>query len=203
MGATNPDPGRSEESGIHRWAETPHFQANSRRENGNRSCWPAIGTSWKKTFFSPQGRIGERSPAQTDLLSRSKGSTWKGSRAVNFVLFVMTLKTRRNRRSPAWVQLSRWRPGCISDRPGTGRKRRNGSSCFGGRYLIHDRDPLFTKPRSQKNARVFRVRSVRLPSRSPKLERLRRGGSFDRSSRSVWRRLIPIGEAHLLRRAVP
>ena len=55
----------------------------------------------------------------------------------------------------------------------------------GKRYLIHDRDPLYT--------RDFRARlsgagvdSVRLPARSPNLNAIRRAFSFSRSSRSAW-----------------
>ena len=67
------------------------------------------------------------------------------------------------------------------------------------RYLIHDRDPLFTKA-FRETLESSGVRSVRLPSRSPNLNAY--AERFVRSIKSeCLAQVIPIGEAHL-RRAV-
>ena len=67
------------------------------------------------------------------------------------------------------------------------------------RYLIHDRDPLFTKG-FRETLESSRVQPVRLPSRSPN-----RNAYAERFVRSIksecLAQVIPIGEAHL-RRAV-
>jgi transposase InsO family protein len=67
------------------------------------------------------------------------------------------------------------------------------------RYLIHDRDPLFTQG-FREILGGSGVRPVRLPSRSPNLNAY--AERFVRSIKSeCLGRVIPIGEAHL-RRAV-
>ena len=67
-------------------------------------------------------------------------------------------------------------------------------SCFTSRYLIHDRDPLFTKE-LPRNPRGSGVRPVRLPSRSPNLNAY--AERFVRSIKSeCLAQVIPIGEAH-------
>jgi transposase InsO family protein len=67
------------------------------------------------------------------------------------------------------------------------------------RYLIHDRDPLFTKGFREILDRSG-VRSVRLPSRSPNLNAF--AERFVRSIKSeCLAQVIPMGVAHL-RRAV-
>jgi len=66
-------------------------------------------------------------------------------------------------------------------------------------YLIHDRDPLFTKA-FRETLESAGVRPVRLPSRSPNLNAY--AERFVRSIKSeCLAQVIPIGEAHL-RRAV-
>ena len=65
------------------------------------------------------------------------------------------------------------------------------------RYLIHDRDPLFTKAFRETLERSG-VRPVKLPSRSPNLNAY--AERFDRSIRSeCLAQVIPIGEAHVRR----
>ena len=66
-------------------------------------------------------------------------------------------------------------------------------------YLIHDRDPLFTKA-FRETLGSSGVRSVKLPSRSPNLNAY--AERFVRSIKSeCLAQVIPIGEAHL-RRAI-
>jgi putative transposase len=63
------------------------------------------------------------------------------------------------------------------------------------RYLIHDRDPLFTKAFTQI-LRVAGVKTVRLPARSPDLNAF--AERFVLSVRTeCLRRVIPLGEKHL------
>ena len=63
------------------------------------------------------------------------------------------------------------------------------------RYLIHDRDPLFTKE-SRSLLKDAGLRSLRLPPKSPNLNAF-----CERFIRSIKEeclsRIIPIGEAHL------
>jgi transposase InsO family protein len=67
------------------------------------------------------------------------------------------------------------------------------------RYLIHDRDPLFTKT-FRATLEGSGVHPIRLPSRSPNLNAY--AERFVRSIKSeCLAQVIPIGEAHL-RRAV-
>jgi hypothetical protein len=55
----------------------------------------------------------------------------------------------------------------------------------GKRYLIHDRDPLFTAEFLTMLAQVG-VQSVKLPPRSLEFERARRKDLFGRSKNPVW-----------------
>jgi putative transposase len=110
-------------------------------------------------------------------------------------LFVIDLKTRR-------IEIA----GIVSSPSGAWMRQiaRNWTDSEDGfllrtRYLIHDRDPLFTK-----SFRTILERSgvhpVRLPSRSPNLNAY--AERFVRSIKSeCLAQAIPIGEAHL-RRAV-
>ena len=81
---------------------------------------------------------------------------------------------------------------------------RNWTDCEDGflldcRYLIHDRDPIFTKSFRTILERSG-VHTVRLPSRSPNLNAY--AERFVRSIKSeCLAQVIPIGEAHV-RRAV-
>ena len=120
--------------------------------------------------------------------------TWRGL-VRYFVLFVIDLKTRRIEvagisRSPD----GRW----------MNQVARNLTDIESGflertRYLIHDRDPLFTEQFSSilENSSV---RPVRLPARSPNLNAY--AERFVRSIKSeCLAQIIPLGERHL-RRAV-
>jgi len=120
--------------------------------------------------------------------------TWRGL-VRYFVLFVIDLKTRRIEvagisRSPdgRWMsQVAR----NLTDIESRFPQR--------SRYLIHDRDPLFT----EQFGRILEssgVRPVRLPARSPNLNAY--AERFVRSIKSeCLAQIIPLGERHL-RRAV-
>jgi hypothetical protein len=63
------------------------------------------------------------------------------------------------------------------------------------RYLIHDRDPLFTTEVA-KRLEICGVRSVKLPARSPNLNAY--AERFVRSIKSeCLAQIIPLGERHL------
>jgi hypothetical protein len=65
----------------------------------------------------------------------------------------------------------------------------------GSRYLIHDRDPLFSKS-FRKTLGSSGVETVKLPARSPNLNA--RAERFVRSVKSeCLARIIPLGERHL------
>jgi len=118
--------------------------------------------------------------------------TWRGL-ARYWVLFVIDLKTCRVSiegisRSPdgIWMsQVARDLVDCDDD------------FLNGSRYLIHDRDPLFT----QAIASILKsadVNPVTLPSRSPNLNAY--AERFVRSVRSECvSQVIPLGERHLRR----
>jgi putative transposase len=120
--------------------------------------------------------------------------TWRGL-VRYFALFVIDLKTRQ-------VEIV----GIVASPDGAwmaqiARNLTDGDHGFllRRRYLIHDRDPLFTKA-FQETLESSGVRSVRLPSRSPNLNAY--AERFVRSIKSeCLAQVIPIGEAHL-RRAV-
>lgn len=112
-----------------------------------------------------------------------------------FVLFVMDLKTRRIRIA-----------GILPQPDGGWMKQvaRNLTDTFDGflddtRYLIHDRDPLFTND-FRLILRASGVRTVKLPAQSPDLN-----AYAERFVRSIKEeclsQIIPLGERHL-RRAV-
>ncbi len=81
---------------------------------------------------------------------------------------------------------------------------RNLSDCDSGflngaRYLIHDRDPLFTE-RFREILKPSDVKTVKLPARSPNLNAY--AERFVRSIKSeCLAKIIPLGERHL-RKAV-
>jgi transposase InsO family protein len=112
-----------------------------------------------------------------------------------FVLFVIDLKTRR-------IEIA----GIVTSPDGAWMRQiaRNWTNSEDGfllqcRYLIHDRDPLFTKA-FREMLDCSGVCPVRLPSRSPNLNAY--AERFVRSIKSeCLAQIIPIGEAHL-RRAV-
>ena len=65
----------------------------------------------------------------------------------------------------------------------------------GGRYLIHDRDPLFTEA-FRAHLSTAGVETVKLPARSPNLNAY--AERFVRSIKSeCLARIIPLGERHL------
>jgi transposase InsO family protein len=145
-------------------------------------------TSWKTFLKAHWGAI-----AATDFFT-IEGLTWRG--LVRYcVLFVIDLKTRR-------IEIA----GITASPDGRwmGQIARNLTDSedgflLGSRYLIHDRDPLFTRA-FRETVESSGVHPVRLPSRSPNLNAY--AERFVRSIKSeCLAQVIPIGEAHL-RRAV-
>jgi len=145
-------------------------------------------TTWSSFIRAHWGAI-----AATDLFT-IEVATWR--RLVRyFVIFVIDLKTRLVEisgiaRSPdgAWMtqiarNLTDFEDGFLR----------------GARFLIHDRDPLFTKE-FRRTLKESGVRPVKLPSRSPN-----RNAYAERFVRSIksecLAQMIPLGERHL-RRAV-
>ena len=112
-----------------------------------------------------------------------------------FVLFVMDLKTRR-------VEIA----GIVPQPDGEWMKQvaRNLTDVDDGflkrtRYLIHDRDPLFTR-RFREILKLSCVKTVKLPARSPNLNAY--AERFVRSVKSeCLAKIIPLGERHF-RKAV-
>ncbi len=149
---------------------------------------PLRRTSWQTFLKAHWGAI-----AATDFFA-VEVITWRG--LVRYlVLFVIDLKTRRiviAGMSPSpdgeWVaQLAR----NLTDA--------DGGILGGSRYLIHDRDPLFTKS-FEVTLESSGVRPIRLPARSPNLNAY--AERFVRSIKSeCLAHVIPLGEHHL-RRAV-
>jgi transposase InsO family protein len=142
--------------------------------------------SWKTFLKAHWGAI-----AATDFFT-IEVITWRGL-ARYFVLFVIDLKTR-------WIKIA----GIVAspDSVWMTQIARNLTDCEDGfllrsRYLIHDRDPLFTKD-FREILGSSGVRPVRLPSRSPNLNAY--AERFVRSIKSeCLARVIPIGEGHLRR----
>jgi putative transposase len=107
------------------------------------------------------------------------------------VLFVIDLKTRRSAitgivRKPAgeWMKQMARNLTDVSD-----------GFLRSARYLIHDRDPLFTREFSGI-LRAGGVETVRLPARSPNLNAY--AERFVRSIKSeCLSKIIPLGEPHL------
>jgi hypothetical protein len=110
-----------------------------------------------------------------------------------FVLFVIDLKTRR-------VKIA----GILPQPDGRWMKRvaRNLTDAYdgflaGSRYLIHDRDPLFTDA-FRGVLKAGGVRPVKLPAQSPDLNAFAEG--FVRSIKEeCLSQIIPLGERHLQR----
>ena len=142
--------------------------------------------AWKTFLKAHWGAI-----AATDFFT-VEVVTWRG--LVRYLaLFVIDLKTRR-------VEIA----GIVVSPDGlwTTQIARNLTDCDEGflrqsRYLIHDRDPLFTRAFAA-TLESSGVRPVRLPSRSPNLNAY--AERFVRSIKSeCLAQVIPIGEAHLRR----
>lgn len=144
------------------------------------------GTTWSTFLRAHWGAI-----AATDLFT-IEVATWRGL-VRYFVIFVIDLKTRRVEisgiaRSPdgAWMtqiarNLTDFEDGFLR----------------GTRFLIHDRDPLFTKE-FRRTLKESGVRPVKLPSRSPNLNAY--AERFIRSIKSeCLTQIIPLGERHLCR----
>jgi transposase InsO family protein len=140
--------------------------------------------TWRTFLRAHWGAI-----AATDFFS-AEVATWRG--LVRYlVLFVIDLKTRRVEivgisRSPhgEWMkQMARNLVDCET------------GFLSGARYLIHDRDPLFT----EQFGGILRnsgVRPVKLPARSPNLNAY--AERFVRSIKSeCLAQIIPLGEQHL------
>ena len=108
-----------------------------------------------------------------------------------FVLFVIDLRTRR-------VEIAGILPGPNGE--WMSQIARNLTDCETGflkeaRYLIHDRDPLFTRA-FREILKASGVETVKLPARSPNLNAY--AERFVRSIKSECLALIiPLGERHL------
>jgi transposase InsO family protein len=143
-------------------------------------------TSWKIFLKAHWGAI-----AATDFFT-IEWVTWQGL-VRYFVLFVIDLKTRRI--EIAGIAASpdgRWM--CQIARNLTDAED---GFLLRSRYLIHDRDPLFTKG-FREILESSGVHPVRLPSRSPNLNAY--AERFVRSIKSeCLAQVIPIGEGHLRR----
>jgi transposase InsO family protein len=142
--------------------------------------------TWKTFLAAHWGAI-----AATDFFT-VEVVTWRGL-VRYFVLFVIDLKSRR-------VEIS----GITSAPNGQWMQQiaRNLVDCEDGflldsRYLIHDRDPLFTHAFAG-NLRRAGINPVKLPARSPKLNAY--AERFVRSVKSECvGQVTPLGERHLRR----
>jgi len=145
-------------------------------------------TSWKTFLKAHWGTI-----AATDFLT-IEAVTWRGL-VRYFVPFVMDLQTRRIEVGGITASLS----GAWMSQIARNWTDSEDGFLLRSRYLIHDRDPLFTKS-FRSILESSGVHPVRLPSRSPNLNAY--AERFVRSIKSeCLAQFIPIGEAHL-RRAV-
>jgi len=142
------------------------------------------GMSWKTFLKAHWGAI-----AATDFFSIE---VITGSGLVRyFVLFVIDLKTRR-------IEIA----GILSQPDGAWMNQiaRNLTDCEdgflnGSRYLIQDRDPLFTKS-FREVLKSSGVTTIKLPARSPNLNAY--AERFVRSVKSeCLAQIIPLGERHL------
>jgi putative transposase len=108
-----------------------------------------------------------------------------------FVLFVMDLKSRRVRAAG----IVRRPNGAWMDQVAQSLTARRNDFLANARYLIHDRDPLFTTRFREILASVG-VRTIKLPARSPNLNAY--AERFIRSVRQeCLRKVIPLGDTHL------
>lgn len=141
------------------------------------------GTTWATFLRAHWGSI-----AATDFFT-VEVVTWRGLLRY-LVIFVIDLETRRVEisgiaRSPDGVWMSQiarnltdFEDGCLR----------------GARFLIHDRDPLFTKD-FRRTLKRSGVCPVKLPSRSPNLDA--HAERFVRSIKSeCLAQIIPLGERH-------
>ena len=140
--------------------------------------------SWETFLKDHWGAIAATDSFSVEVLTRSGLVRY-------FVLFVIDLKTRR-------VGIAG-----ILARPNdewTGQIARDLTDCDEGflkeaRYLIHDRDPLFTRS-FRETLKFSGVETVKLPARSPNLNAY--AERFVRSIKSeCLSQIIPLGERHL------
>ncbi len=142
------------------------------------------GMSWKTFLKAHWGAIAATDFFSVEVIAQSGLVRY-------FVLFVIDLKTRRIEIAGIIQQPERERMNQIA---------RNLTDCEdgflnGSRYLIHDRDPLFTKS-FRETLRSSGVETVKLPSRSPNLNA--HAERFVRSVKSeCLAQIIPLGERHL------
>lgn len=141
-------------------------------------------TPWRTFIRAHWGAI-----AATDFFS-VEVATWRG--LVRYlVLFVIDLETRR----VEIAGISKSPDGDWMKQIARNLMDRETGFLSGARYLIHDRDPLFTEQFSGilKNSGV---RPVKLPARSPNLNAY--AERFVRSIKSeCLAKVIPLGERHL------
>ncbi len=146
------------------------------------------GMSWETFLKAHWGAIAATDFFSVEVLTRSGLIRY-------FVLFVIDLKTRR-------VEIA----GILPRPDGEWMKQiaRNLTDCEEGFlkdacYLIHDRDPLFTRS-FRAILKSSGIETVKLPARSPNLNAY--AERFVRSIKSeCLAQIIPLGERHL-RRAV-
>ena len=142
------------------------------------------GMSWKTFLKAHWGAVAATDFFSVEVITQSGLVRY-------FVLFVIDLKTRR-------IEIA----GIIQQPEKEWMKQiaRNLIDCEdgflnGSRYLIHDRDPLFTKS-FRETLGSSGVETVKLPARSPNLNA--HAERFVRSVKSeCLAQIIPIGERHL------
>ena len=140
--------------------------------------------SWKTFLKAHWGAIAATDFFSVEVITRSGLVRY-------FVLFVIDLRARR-------VEIA----GILSQPDGAwmnqiARNLTDAEAGFlnGSRYLIHDRDPLFTKS-FRETLGSSGVETVKLPARSPNLNAY--AERFVRSVKSeCLAQIIPIGERHL------
>jgi len=146
------------------------------------------GMSWKTFLKAHWGSIAATDFFSVEVITRSGLVRY-------LVLFVTDLKTRR-------IEIA----GILPQPDGAWMNQiaRNLTDCedgflIGASYLIHDRDPLFTRS-FRRVLESSGVKTVKLPARSPNLNAY--AERFVRSIKSeCLAEIIPLGERHL-RRAV-
>jgi len=142
------------------------------------------GMSWETFLKAHWGAIAATDFFSVEVLTRSGLARY-------FVLFVIDLKTRR-------VEIA----GILPQPNGEWMSQiaRNLTDCDDGflkdaRYLIHDRDPLFTRSFC-KILNSSKVETVKLPARSPSSNAY--AERFIRSSKSeCLAKIIPLRDLHL------
>ena len=142
------------------------------------------GISWETFLKAHWGAIAATDFFSVEVITRS-------GLIRHFVLFVIDLKTRR-------VNIA----GILRQPNGEWMSQiaRNLTDCETGflneaRYLIHDRDPLFTRA-FREILKSSGVETVKLPARSPNLNAY--AERFVRSIKSeCLAQIIPLGERHL------